>query len=348
MRKLMALAVSAILLSGCASQADSQSTTAVPVEDPLKEQLFHSWFAAEFDNHEQHWQDSIDKKDNPELQVHEHIHHVFAPLPTPAMEGETYFVKQYMDGDSNKVYRQRLYQFIRNEQKGAIQLNIYRFKDEEKYQDAHLNPEAYQTLTMDEVTTYPGCEVYWAYKQDQSAGDYFEGSMEQNACAIKSRRSGKMIYFNDTLRLTDNEIWIADVAHDEDGNYVFGNKAGIPHINRKVTYFTGWGGNKLGGPDGEDEKSWGFTRNIMIHNEGQIWPLIDDKTGESTGYSIQLAKLTYQNTKNPILKLGIIDDATGKTITYIWSDRINEKLGINLRWLQAGLTEKEQNPHFGF
>ncbi|NMP30111.1 hypothetical protein HII17_00930 [Thalassotalea sp. M1531] len=330
------------LMLGCAN-TDSTSASQTVAEDPLKEQLFHQWFAAEFDNYEQNWQDKIDKEKDEALQVHEHIHHVFAPLPTPALAGETYFVKQYMDGDASKVYRQRLYQFVRNKEKGAIQLNIYRFKDEAKYADAHLTPELYQSLTKEEITTYPGCEVYWKW-----TGEYFAGEMVHNACAIKSRRSGKMLYFNDTLRLTDNEIWIADVAHDEDGKYVFGNKAGIPHINRKVTYFEGWGGNRLGGKDAPEDAKWGFTRKITIHNEGQIVPLIDDKTGKKTGYSVQLAKLTYQNTKNPILKLGIIDNKTGKTVTYIWSDRENVKTGLNLRWLQTGLTKKAKRPHFAF
>jgi len=341
MNKLLTAAFLSATLLGCA--ATESVTTEQVKEDPIKEKLFHQWFAAEFDNHEQHWQDNIDKEKNPDLQVHEHIHHVFAPLATPALEGETYFVKQYMDGDSNNVYRQRLYQFVRNEEKGAVQLNIYRFNDDKKYADSHLTPEKFQALTKDEIVTFPGCEVYWIWN-----GEYFDGSMEYNACAIKSKRSGKMIYFNDTLRLTENEIWIADTAHDEDGKKIFGNKQGIPHKNRKVTYFTGWGGNRLGGKDAPKDAKWGFAKGIMIHNEGQIVPLVDSKTGEKTGYSIQLAKLTYQNTTDPILKLGIIDNETGKTITYIWSDRENTKTGINLRWLQTGLKKKADNPHFGF
>lgn len=332
-----------LALSGCA--AVEQTSTQKPIDDSIKEQLFHNWFAGEFDNHEQNWQDKIDKVKNEDLQVHEHIHHIFAPVATPALEGKTYFVKQYMDGDANKVYRQRLYQFIRNEEKGAVQLNIYRFKDEAKYADAHLNPDIYQTLTTDEITTYPGCEVFWQWN---TKGEYFDGMMGENTCGIISKRSGKMMYFNDTLRLTDNEIWIADTAHDEDGKKIFGNKQGIAHINRKVTYFEGWGGNRLGGKDAAEDEKWGFNRGIMMHNEGQVWPLVDSKTGEKTGYSIQLAQLTYQNTTDPILKLGLIDNKTGKTITYIWGDRKNVKIGMNLRWLQAGLKVKEVNPHFGF
>lgn len=347
MTKIVIAILLGATLAGCATSVKQNLSVAQTAQsragDPVKEALFHQWFAAEFDNHEQHWQDNIDKQKQPDLQVHEHIHHIFAPVPTPALEGQTYYVKQYMDGDPAKIYRQRLYQFVRNEEKGAIQLNIYRFKNEKKFTDAHLNPALYANLTPEEITTFPGCEVYWTWN-----GRYFDGAMEHNACAIKSSRSGKMMYFNDELRLTEQEIWIADQAHDAQGNRIFGNKAGIPHINRKVTYFTGWGGNRLGGQSAPEDAKWGFTRSITIHNEGQIVPLIDDKTGLETGYSVQLAQLTYQGTTDPILKLGIIDNQSGKTVTYIWSDRDNVKTGINLRWLQAGLKIKQDNPHFSF
>jgi hypothetical protein len=180
-------------LIGCANQNHTSLLQAPQQVDSIQEALFHQWFAAEFDNHEQHWQDNIEKETNPELQVHEHIHHIFAPLSTPALEGTTYFVKQYMDGDPNKVYCQRLYQFIQNHEKALLQLNIYRFNDEAKYADAHLRPEIFQTLSSDELTTYTGCEVHWRYN-----GVYFDGTMGENRCSIVSKRNGKKIFFNDT------------------------------------------------------------------------------------------------------------------------------------------------------
>ena len=41
-----------------------------------------------------------------------------------------------------------------------------------------------------------------------------------------------------------------------------------------------------------------------MHNEGQIIPLITEE-GIDTGYSVELARLTYQNTKTEILKLAL-------------------------------------------
>ena len=86
-----------------------------------------------------------------------------------------------------------------------------------------------------------------------------------------------------------------------------------------------------------DAKDWVFIKDFRIHNEGQIVPIVDAEGGK-TGYSVQLARLTYQNTTQPILQLGVIEDASGKTITYIWSEVGSERLGINLRWMQVGLT----------
>jgi len=332
-----------LLLSACVVTDDDLTGNKKSTEDPMQEALFHQWFAGEFDNHEQHWQDGINAKKDKTIQVHEHLHHIFAPIDTPALTGKTYFVKQYMDGDKSKVYRQRLYQFIRNEEKGVLQLNIYRFNDEKKYASSHLTPELFNTLMLDELSTYNGCEVYWKY-----TGSSFDGYMEHNACSVVSKRSGKTLYFNDTLRLFKDEIWIDDSAVDEDGKHIFGHKKGIPHKNRKVTYFTGWGGNKIGGKDADKDAKWHFMSKIVIHNEGQIIPIIDDKTGVKSDYSLQLAKLTYQNTQDPILKFGLIENKTGKTITYIWSDRKNHTIGMNLRWMQSGIKIKKERPHFSF
>lgn len=57
--------------------------------------------------------------------------------------------------------------------------------------------------------------------------------MVPGACTFPSKRSGKTITISDTLRLTPTEIWIGDKAVDQDGNWIFGNKEGVPHRNVK-------------------------------------------------------------------------------------------------------------------
>jgi hypothetical protein len=291
-----------------------------------------TWFTGEFDNYEQVWQQEVDglKKED----RHEHIHHIFKPVNAPNIGDTMFFVKQFTDGDYENVYRQRLYKFHKNLAENAIQLTIYSYLDEAKYRNGDQTPEMFENITAEELKTTAGCEVFWRFN-----GEYFDGVMKENGCFFFSKRSGKKITITDTLRLTDSEIWIGDKAYDEQGQKVFGRD--IQHKNRKVRYFEGWMGmakNKVIAD--ANDKDWFFDSKVRIHNEGQIIAL-KDKAGEKTGYSIQLAQLTYQNTTHPILKLGLIEDATGKTVTYIWSETDTSNIGMNLRWFQVGLTAEE-------
>jgi hypothetical protein len=305
---------------------------AVSMGEQQEFDLFLQWFEGEYDNHEQVWQ----QKENgvAEEDLLEHIHHRFVSVEAPALGEHVFFVLQTMDDDLDKVYRQRLYVFDRDEQEDAIRLIIYRMADEAKYRDSWRQPELVRDITMEEVSTLPGCEVYWRHN-----GEFFDGYMKDKACHFFSKRSGKEIYITDTLRLTDSEIWISDKAFDAEGNHIFGRDE--PHKNRKVRKFKAWMGVKKNrvNPDYEGDDMF-FNGDIQIHNEGQIVNLLDDD-GKPTGYSIELAQLTYQNTTTPILKLGVIEDATGKTLVYTWGATDASRIGINVRWFQAGLTAIE-------
>lgn len=295
--------------------------------------LLLEWFEGEYDNHEQVWQQEIDEV--AEKDRLEHIHHRFVSVDAPALGDHIFFVLQTTDDDLDKVYRQRIYSFTQDEEEGAIRLTIYRMEDEAKYTDSWKEPGLIKDIGMDEVSTTTGCEVFWKHN-----GEFFDGYMKDRACHFFSKRSGKEIYITDTLRLTDSEIWIADKATDAQGNYIFGRD--LPHKNRKVRKYKAWMGVKKSKVDPAYEgDDMFFNSDVVFHNEGQISPILDDD-GKPTGYSIQLARLTYQNTKTAILKLGVIQDATGDTLVYNWASTDSSRVGINLRWLQVGMTELKE------
>ena len=108
--------------------------------------------------------------------------------------------------------------------------------------------------------------------------------------------------------------------------------------NQKVRYFSGWMGVKRNkwDPEAADD-DWVFMARFRIHNEGGEVRLVD-KQGEPTGYRIKLERLVYQNTRTPVLKLGLIDEAEDYTLTYTWTEPGSIRIGMNLRWFQAGLT----------
>jgi hypothetical protein len=329
----------ALLLLCALPAAVAQPAPAAPDLDQQLALLL-AWFPGEWDNHEQHWQQAtVEKREKPI----ERIHHVFVPVSVPAIGEHVFFVRQTLDDDPAKVYRQRLYAFSKNAARGAIQLTIYSFKDEKAYADAWREPALLDGLSRDALETRAGCEVYWTLK-----GDHFEGSMDADACRFVSSRLGKEIIINDTLRLSPDELWISDVAKDAEGKPVFGNLDGIPHKNRKVRYFEGWAAIKRGGKDAPpDSTDWIGMRGIVLHNEGDRVQVVDSE-GKPVGYTIELARLTYQNTNTPILKLAVIDDATGKSVAYTWSEPNGTRLGINLGWFQTGVAQRRERVHFGW
>lgn len=294
--------------------------------------LFLKWFPGEYDNNEQVWQQKEDGLEGDAL--HERIHHRFVPVNLPAVGEHLFFVIQTIDDDPERVYRQRIYRLDLDPDEQAIRLDIFRMENEERYRSAWQDPAVLSDVTMDSLSTTPGCEVYWRYN-----GEFFDGTMKDRACHFFSRRSNREIYITDTLRLTDREIWIGDKAEDADGNYIFGRDE--PHVNRKVQRFKGWMGVRKSkvNPAYEGDEMF-FLGGFTIHSEGGRQSILDDD-GEPTGYGIELAQLTYQNTRVPILKLGIIDEKTGKTINYSWTSTDASRIGINVRWFQAGLTALE-------
>ena len=147
---------------------------------------FLQWFPGEYDNNEQVWQQAEDGV--PEDDRLEHIHHIFLPVDAPAIGNNTFFVRQYMDGDYENVYRQRLYNMEWNEEVGTVQLQIFSFKDEAKYRNTDQDPSIIQSITPEEVRNMPGCDVFWSYR-----GDHYIGEMKEKACFYFSERMGKNV-----------------------------------------------------------------------------------------------------------------------------------------------------------
>ncbi len=284
------------------------------------------WFAGEFNNFQQVHQEIETKV--PEDLRHEHIHSIFAPVQLPVLGEHVFFVKQYMDGDEQKVYRQRVYHFHVNAKEKAIQLDIYSFanpEDEQRYTYAYRDRQSLADLKKEQLTPSPGCEVYW--RRD---GDRFIGYMKDKACNFISKRSGRRIFIMDSLQLTRNEIWIRDEAHDENGAYVFGNKAGIHHKLKRCRYFTGWA--VVQKPN--EEEAYYVMRNIRLHDQGQRLRVVD-ADGTTTPYWVELAEVLYQD-GSAVLKLALYEEGKSKALAYTWVNPDARQIGINLRWIQAG------------
>jgi CpeT/CpcT family (DUF1001) len=282
-------------------------------------------FKGEFDNFQQVHKEKEDKYPH----IHEHIHSIFAPVEVPAFGKNVFYVKQYMDGNPSKIYRQRLYSFSEDTQEKAIRLDIYSFKVDSLFYDAHLKPEMLSGLKPEQLSVSPGCEVFWK-KQDEE----FIGYMKPKACNFISKRSGKKIFITDSLKLNKNEIWIRDEAEDENGQYVFGHKEKIPHKLKRTHLFKGW--YSLERPDKPGE--FIAARDLRLHDQGGRQWVTDN--GQKTKYWFELSNVIYGKDL-VVLKLALYEESKEKSIAYTWATPGSRNIGINLRWFSAGLTAME-------
>jgi CpeT/CpcT family (DUF1001) len=279
----------------------------------------------EFDNFQQVWQEKEDKI--PDSLRHEHIHSIFSPAEIPALGQNLLFVKQYMDGDTNKIYRMRMYRFSTDKKEKAIRLDIFTFKEEKYYLHANHNPLILKHLNLNDFTNTEGCAVFW--KREKNT---FIGYMKEKACNFVSKRSGKRIYIMDSLQLTKEALWIRDEATDENGKYVFGHLGKIHHKLMRCKPFKGWFAVQK---EGKEEK-YEFVGNLRLHDQGWKQRVILPN-GTVTPYSIELSQVMYEKSI-AVLKLAVYEEGKEKAIAYTWTNPEAERIGINLRKIQVGFT----------
>lgn len=152
------------------------------------------------------------------------------------------------------------------------------------------------------------------------------------------------------MRLSPDGLSLQDEVQHAGSVKAASQAAIVPSRNRSLCYFSGWTVVKKADRAValEDQSMWSMVR-FVIHNDGQLLPIKDDKTGQDTGYSLQLAQLTYQNTRDPILKIGLIENGSGLTVACSWASTDAKQLGMNLRWFQTGVTAHSGDAgKFGF
>jgi len=287
---------------------------------------FLEWFPGVYDNQEQVYFE--EEQGVPEELRHERIHHTFAPVDLPAFGEHVFYVQQYLDDDPDKIYRQRIYVFTADYDENAVRLAIHTPKDVASLVDAHLEPARLEALTPADTVHMPGCDVYWRKRAAE-----FDGQMKPKACSFVSKRSGKRIIIDDDLVLTNGEIWISDRAEDEDGNYVFGNKQGIPHKNIKARPFKCWIAALE--RNGED---WTFKSDLEVWDQGgRAWVETEEDNPQRVGIKLRNVRWPTGNNRDSLV-LYAYRGESDRAESYAWGEPTAERLAMNLRWMQVSCT----------
>jgi hypothetical protein len=327
--------VPAAFLPLAAAAQERTPTRAAVLERDLADLV--AWFAGRFDNDLQVYFDG--EMDTPAEARNGRIHSIFAPVELPAFGAHVFYVEQYSDNDPSSIYRQRIYRFVVDEAKDAIRLEIFAPSPEQAAQmrGAYADPSKLAGLTPGAMTAFPGCEVYWRRQENQ-----FIGSMQPDACRVASRRSGRTLLITDDLVLTPDAIWIRDVGRDAaTGEWVYGNRAGVHHKLRKARAFTCWTAILRGaahGDSGEGNDSWQFQRGGWLHDQGGELALVTDEPTPRR-FRLRLRNVEWPYGSNrPSLTLYVHEEGNPRALSYAWADEGAQRVGINLRWLQASCT----------
>ena len=237
------------------------------------------------------------------------------------------YVQQHLNDDPAPIYRQRIYAFRPDYEEGAIRLTIHIPNDVASLVDAHLDPTKLSGLSPEQTRVLPGCDVFW-----RRQSNHFVGYVTPNACSSVSSESGKRIIFNDDLLLTEEALWISDRAQDEEGNRVFGHPTDVPHKNRKARRFECW--MTAMQRDGE----WTFRRGLEIHDQGgMVWLETEEEAPQQVGIKMRNVRWPYGNNR-PSLVLYAYRPDEDRAVSYAWADPSAQRIGINLRWMQASCT----------
>lgn len=331
------------LLTACAAtppatkfaQVEPAQAEPVPLDVDANLARLSEWFAGEWDNYEQVM---LAKEQSPNATAppHERVHALFLPVSVPAIGGSVFFARQTLDDDPARVFRLRLYRFVVEPTQDVIRLDQYSFNDEKSWRDAHRTPQRLAQLTNAELRYTPDCAVYFKY--DPSLEE-FSGSTRPGACKVSSERLSKAVTVEDQIQLGKDKLWILSTARDQTGRLVYGNPQGIPHKQRKVRYFQGWIAiNQAGAAAKPDERAFRTMRNLVLHSEGRSVP-ITWEDGRRSGYSVQIARMSFQGDAVHALTLKLIDDATGQPVSYSWADPDSRRIGINLKWFQSDFAQ---------
>jgi hypothetical protein len=295
---------------------------------------FLSLFEGRYDNELQVFLDEDLK--TPADARNNRIHSIFKKVALPAFGEHVYYVEQFADGDPQKIYRQRLYVFTPDYGEHAIRLTIHAPKNAAALVGAHRDASKLAALTPADTETFQGCDVFWRREEAQ-----FRGDMKPGACRIASRRSGRTIIVSDDLLLGPDRLWIQDRAIDEAGAHVYGNRAGVAHKLRRVEAFSCWVFVLRGakhGDSGQGNANWQIFRDVLIHDQGGVAQVVTDETPART-VRLRLRNVEWPfGTNRPSLTLYVLDGASDRAVSYAWTESDAERVGINLRWVQASCT----------
>jgi len=321
-RWIPAIAVFGALLASAAS-AQTPARLASRLNSDLDQLL--QLLEGEFDNY---WQARIDRESEVEF-PHRRLHTLFTRVESAALGPHVFYVQQSEGGDAATISGQWLYHFRTDLEQQAIEMSVHAFADPAAMVDAHRQPAKLKSLSRADLTSQPGCEIYWQRREILFVGQTLDG-----ACRIESERSTDPLVVTKDFRLTADGLWLEHHAVTVEGDYAYGHRGGLPQQLRRVRYFDCWSAVK---PQQEDQE-WEVWRRLVLHDQGGVVEL-KPADGRAARYSFELFQAVFAGEERvQVLQLAVHQVGQEESIAFSWSSPASTQLGVNLRFLQIGCT----------
>ena len=168
--------------------------------------------------------------------------------------------------------------------------------------------------------------VDWARSSGQ-----FLGTARGEACDSVFSRPVDGGDLSVTLALSETEFWVQSAR----GNAL------IEARLRRARPFECWTAILRGaehGDSGQGMNDWDFRRGVKLHDQGGVAELI---TEEETPRRIRLRLRDVDwpyGTNRPSLTMYVLEGDNDRAVAYTWTEAGADRIGINLRWLQASCT----------
>lgn len=188
-----------------------------------------------------------------------------------------------------------------------------------------------QAETIVQTIAAPGsapldCAIHWRREAAQ-----FRGEAKGAGCADMFPRPADGGPLSVTLAHSADELWVTATRGDNT------TEARL----RRARPFECWTAILRGakhGDSGEGQSDWDFRRGVTLHDQGGEAELItDEETPRRIRLRLRNVDWPY-GTNRPSLTLYVLEGDSDRAVSYAWNEGNAERIGINLRWLQASCT----------
>jgi CpeT/CpcT family (DUF1001) len=333
MRRWVAMGIGVIgamlATSGCQTGALARSTPAAANDDALTR--LNTALAGEYDNDEQVRQARAAVHAGTALAV-PHLRETWRLLDQSRERSFWLWRLQSLDR-SDAATALWLYRLAPSADGRRIVATPYRPIDPAKVYAELLDPKFAFRFVPEHWAELTPCAATGEWKNAQ-----FSASVDVSACSALLPGLGESAALLPLRFTVDGEILrtatFADQARGADASVEA----------RRLHWFNGWIAINGGGPKGAaGNQDWHTHNDLRISSEGGRVP-IRWRDGAPSGYSLELVRTTYAERKLSVLQLNVVEDASGRVIDYAWTTPNADAVGINLGWLQVGVTKATAEP----